>query len=497
MTTRRPVDPMDLDALAALEPRLVVADENRLAVGAVARVAAAPGEKFNPLVLWGPPGVGKSFLLEILGTAIRRRRPEWRVAAWSAGDFIAACDRAWRPTVEPADPPNEPQDPDDDGARDRSVLDDPVDVFLLDDVHLLTNHPAAWSILDQRLQQLLVAERPVALTVGGAVGDLTGAPPRLRARLAAGLCVGLMPFGVDARRRVAETLGRSMGLTFGPAAVDLLTGPARDVRELVGRVRMVAAALGRRPAEAGDPTPTPVFPIDRPLAAAVLGDPAAPPPAVQAQTGDKPAGTGGRWSVGEIAEVARVVAKAEGVTTVDLRSAARRPALVRARQIAMFLVRKRTAAPLMALGKYFGGRDHATVLYGVHKIEAGVGDDPALAGAVERIEAELDRRAAEAENRRTAPPPTAKPRPRRRRAKKLAGATDVTPKNSSETVKPPSTDDGLGCGKPVHGAVEERSTAADGDNRPAADKTPSGALDRPSTGSSTGFPQSTRRRRRT
>lgn len=80
-----------------------------------------------------------------------------------------------------------------------------------------------------------------------------------------------------------------------------------------------------------------------------------------------------------------VLAEFPGVTMYDLKSVRRPAAMVRARQIAMYLAKTVTARSLPEIGRRFGGRDHTTVLHAVRKIEAMVKRDAALAAQIERI----------------------------------------------------------------------------------------------------------------
>jgi hypothetical protein len=89
-----------------------------------------------------------------------------------------------------------------------------------------------------------------------------------------------------------------------------------------------------------------------------------------------------------VREVQVVVGAYYRISTMDIRSARRTQNIVRPRQIAMYLARKLTSKTMPEIGRYFGGRDHTTVLHAVRKMEALLETNPILAGEV----AELTRR---------------------------------------------------------------------------------------------------------
>ena len=67
-----------------------------------------------------------------------------------------------------------------------------------------------------------------------------------------------------------------------------------------------------------------------------------------------------------------------GIKTADLRSSSRKQLVVRGRSLAMYIARQATSKSLTDIGKYFGGRDHSTVLHSIRKIESSLQDDADL-----------------------------------------------------------------------------------------------------------------------
>ena len=92
------------------------------------------------------------------------------------------------------------------------------------------------------------------------------------------------------------------------------------------------------------------------------------------------------------AAVARVVAKHGGCTMAELKGESRRSGIVRGRSIAMYLCRDLLQISLLRIGRYFGGRDHTTVLHAVRKIEQQLPEDPALRRTIDEIRSRITRR---------------------------------------------------------------------------------------------------------
>jgi chromosomal replication initiator protein len=88
-------------------------------------------------------------------------------------------------------------------------------------------------------------------------------------------------------------------------------------------------------------------------------------------------------------EIALATARHFSLRLSDLRSPARRRALVTARGVAIYLARHRTDESLLEIGRYFAGRDHTTVIHGCRKTEELLESDPAIREAIDQLQKEL------------------------------------------------------------------------------------------------------------
>jgi chromosomal replication initiator protein len=209
---------------------------NRVATNAARAVLAEPGHRYNPLVIFGPVGSGKTHLLHGMGNVLAAR-PGMLVACLRAqdlvDDLIKAIDRDriawWR-------------------ARYRRIT-----ALLLDDVHVLEGKDRTQEELFWLYNQLAESERQMIFTSAVAPAELEGIEPRLRTRLEAGLVVELAPPDRDIREAiVARLLREKTGEVDVELTAYLATRPVETVRGLQGLVQRVVAA-----AEAEQERPTP------------------------------------------------------------------------------------------------------------------------------------------------------------------------------------------------------------------------------------------------
>src|SRR5213596_2238455 len=195
-----------------------VGPSNEVAVSAVRAVLEHPGKKYNPLVLVGKSGLGKTHLLNAIGLELARKRGAV-VACLSTQAFIdeliAAIDGNhvdwWR-------------------ARYRRAT-----ALLLDDIHLLAGKDRTQQELFNLFNQFLDADRQLVFTAPAHPNTLTGIEERIISRLEGGLVAELTEPDRDVKRLVLERLLTGQSVTPEPALVDYLADrPADSVRSLVG-----------------------------------------------------------------------------------------------------------------------------------------------------------------------------------------------------------------------------------------------------------------------
>ena len=229
---------------------LVEAAGNRMALQAARAVAAEPAGRYNPLVIVGSSGVGKTHLLHALGNALAAK-VKGPVACLSAheftGELIEAIGRdavaGWR-------------------ARYRSA-----GAFLLDDVHLIGEKDRTQDELFVLFNYMMEQGRQMIFSSAVPLADLKGVEPRLRTRLEGGLVVDLPVPDREIRHHVLERLLQTKVGAGNADLVDYLgSRPADSIRAVHGLLQRVlnaaesqaaapTAALAREVLEAPAPKP--------------------------------------------------------------------------------------------------------------------------------------------------------------------------------------------------------------------------------------------------
>ncbi|UJA18741.1 chromosomal replication initiator protein DnaA [Thermoleophilia bacterium SCSIO 60948] len=313
--------------------RFVIGRGNRLAHAAALAVAESPGDAYNPLFIHGPPGLGKSHLLNAIASYMRRRHPSLAIHHTTAerftSEFVAAL-RKHGPTRFKA--------------RYREL-----DALLIDDVQVLEGKPRTEEEFAHTFNALHSAGKQIVMSSDRPPSALAEVADRLRDRFAWGLCVEIGE--PDERTRLALLWRIAAGSDAEIPDPDLL---GRIAERSPSNVRGLEGAMTRVLAQSsllGEPIDESL--IDRALSA---GRPAVPRASAP------------REAV-SVERIQDVVAASAGLRREDLLSTARTRRISHARQLAMYLARELTGQSLARIAACFG-RDHSTVLHALRAVEA-------------------------------------------------------------------------------------------------------------------------------
>jgi len=365
--------PADDDADAGLNPKFtfdqfVLGPANRFAHGASLAVAELPGQAYNPLFVYGPPGVGKSHLLHSIGNYVRAYGNGLTVRYTTVETFTNEFVEALRTS----------------GIERFKARYRRVDVLLVDDVQFLAQKARTEEEFFHTFNALHASGSQLVLTSDCDPRDLDGVHDRLRERFEAGLVTDIQPPDLATRLTVLRKRVAHDGVELRDDSVlDLIAARVTtNIRALeAALIRTVAfASLTGRPLDAALAAEVldDLYPRhDGPRAAGVTAGAAAqaPPP------GLTPALT--------IERIQETTARAFGLERDDLLSTRRTATVAWARQLAMYLVREHTDTTLPAIGRSFGGRNHTTVLHACRRAAERLAGDPEASEVVHRVVAEL------------------------------------------------------------------------------------------------------------
>jgi chromosomal replication initiator protein len=304
----------------------VIGSSNRFPHAAAVAVAEAPGKAYNPLLVYGESGLGKTHLLHAIGHYVRSLYTGAKVRYVSSEEFTNEFINAIR---------------DDRQDRFKRRYRD-VDVLLIDDIQFLEGKTQTQEEFFHTFNTLHNANKQIVLTSDRPPKRLEALEDRLRNRFEWGLITDVQPPDLETRIAILRKKAAMDRLTAPPDVLEFIASKIQtNIRELEGALIRVTAFANLNRQE-----------VDMTLAEIVLKD--------LIPEGGEPEITAGLI----IAQTAAYF----GLTIEELTGPSRGRHLVMARQIAMYLCRELTDLSLPKIGAQFGNRDHTTVMYADRKI---------------------------------------------------------------------------------------------------------------------------------
>ncbi len=304
----------------------VIGSSNRFPHAAAVAVAEAPGRAYNPLLVYGDSGLGKTHLLHAIGHYVRSLYAGAKVRYVSSEEFTNEFINAIR---------------DDRQDRFKRKYRD-VDVLLIDDIQFLEGKTQTQEEFFHTFNTLHNANKQIVLTSDRAPKRLEALEDRLRNRFEWGLITDVQPPDLETRIAILRKKAAMDRLTAPPDVLEFIASKIQtNIRELEGALIRVTAFANLNRQE-----------VDMTLAEIVLKDliPEGGEPEITASL--------------IIAQTSAYF----GLPIEEITGPSRGRHLVMARQIGMYLCRELTDLSLPKIGAQFGNRDHTTVMYADRKI---------------------------------------------------------------------------------------------------------------------------------
>lgn len=325
----------------------VEGDCNRLARSAGFAVANKPGgTSFNPLMIYGPTGLGKTHLVHAIGGAIKDRFPDKQVLYVNAEKFTQQFVESMKNNT----------------INDFKNFYQLIDVLILDDVHNFAGKEKTQDIFFHIFNELHQTNKQIVLTSDKAPKDLIGVEDRLLSRFKWGLTADLQIPDFETRMAILYKKMQSDGIELPQEVVEYVAHNIdSNMRDLEGAMVSLLAhsTLNKRE-------------IDLPLAKQMLKN------FIKNSTKEI-----------SIEYIQKLVCEYFEVPVEMLKSQTRKREIVQARQISMYLAKSHTKSSLKSIGMHFGGRDHSTVIYACQTVEDLIDTDKKFRAYVADIQKKL------------------------------------------------------------------------------------------------------------
>jgi chromosomal replication initiator protein len=340
------------DRSTRLDPKMtfesfIPGQSTRLAFAAAQTVAETPGQAYNPLMIYGPSGLGKTHLLHAIGNYVNVHYPERSVVYVSTetflNDFIEAIQSKSTLALH---------------KRYREC-----DVLLIDDIQFMESRKGTFHDEIFHTYNALHSEgKQVVLTSDRSPRDLAGLEDRFRTRLLQGLITEVDQPDLQTRVAIIRSKAAADNIVLPDDVVEFIAHRVRDnIRELEGSITMLRAYAGLRQEK-----------ISLELAQSTLSN------------------IGQEHVVLLPDNIIAAVAEFYGFSSTDIKGPNRSRPLVTARHVAMFLMRELLpdySYPMIA--RVFGDRNHTTVISGVEKIRGQLPNDQVLFTQVTQLKRRL------------------------------------------------------------------------------------------------------------
>jgi chromosomal replication initiator protein len=309
---------------------------NQIARAAAIQVAENPGTAYNPLFIYGGTGLGKTHLLQAIGTEVLKRNPKAKVRYIHAEQFVADVVRAYQHKSF------------DSLKRYYRSL----DLFLIDDVQFFVGKSRSQEEFFYTFNALFEAHKQVAITSDCFPKEMTGIEERLISRFGWGLTVAVEPPELEMRVAILLKKAENDGVRVDENVAFFIAKHIRsNVRELEGALKRVLAYARFNNAQVNVTT-----------AREALKDLLA---VLNRQV--------------SIENIQKTVADYFKIKVSEMYSKKRFRSVARPRQVAMALAKELTQQSLPEIGEAFGGRDHTTVLHACRKTQELRETDPEFA----------------------------------------------------------------------------------------------------------------------
>ncbi len=315
----------------------IIGENNSFAANAALAIANNPGRAYNPFLIYGGVGLGKTHLLQAIGHSIYEKsetgkRIVFVTAETFTNEFVNSLQKN-KPHLFKN--------------KYRSV-----DLLLIDDIHFFQNKEGLQEELFHTFNALYGSKKQMVFTCDRPVSELRNITDRMKSRFEMGLNVDLKPPNFETRFAILKKKVESLNTTISDDIIELIaqniTSNVRDIESALTKLIAYAELVNKK--------------LTKEIAQQQLID----------------VFSNFKHSNVSLDIIQKRVAEYFNLSHIDLKGRKRTKAIAFPRQIAMYIARELTEYSTTEIGSEFGGRDHTTVMHAIQKIEGSLKSDPTM-----------------------------------------------------------------------------------------------------------------------
>jgi chromosomal replication initiator protein len=327
--------------------KYIIGENNAFAANAALAIARNPGEAFNPCLIYGGVGMGKTHLMQAVGNFIHAgsdKKVIFITAENFTNEFIESLGVTGGPNKMAA-------------FKNKYRH---IDVLLIDDIHFFQDKTGVQEELFYTYNALMDQKHQIVFTCDRPASELKNMNDRLKSRFIQSLNVDIRPPGYETRCAILKSSIKNQNIQVSDEVIDLIAKNIEsNVRDLISALNKISAY-----------TQLMNKPINLESTQRILKDFFTPI----------------KQSNMSIEQVQRIVAEFFHLSHIDLKGKKKTKNIVFPRQIAMYLARELTGYSQTEIGEAFGGRDHSTVIHSYEKIKDQLRTDPDLEPTLQNLQ---------------------------------------------------------------------------------------------------------------
>lgn len=326
-----------------------VSSTNEMAHAAAVAVSQNPGKAYNVLFLYGGVGVGKTHLMQSVGQNILRSNPDFTLIYRTGEEFMNEIVEAiqLKKTLQMKQ-------------RYRSVQ-----VLLIDDIQFMAGKRSMQEEFFHTFNSVIKARGQVILTSDRPPHEIHPLDDRIQSRLEGGLIIDIQQPSFELRTAIVLIKAKQINFTIPMDIAQRIASAITSTRKLEGIVKIVHSEHMLRHQ-----------PVTHELVDRILK---------QQRGEDRPE----EKLRAKPIDIIKTIANQYHIKLLDIKGPKRTKNITTARHIAMFILKDELDLPYVEIGRYFGGRDHTSIMHAVRKIETMIPEDENLRTQIQAIKTSL------------------------------------------------------------------------------------------------------------